>query len=180
VSSLAFSAFGAAAAICLGIVIMVSTSEGTVKLEFPDAAAVRQCTVAIDGNEIRIEKFNGGRSFGIGMHRVDQWIDLAGVDSPQSYDDFFDFQFSAVGDTLTLFANGQQLLRIQDSSHTGGNVGIGALGSGSFTDAALFIPSKASLVADNRELVGPFADAPALEELCTQLLAKEPDNLGLT
>ena len=96
--------------------------------------------------------FAGGRRFGIGKSVSGKFIGLIDGDSPQSRNDFFDFQFSAVGDTLTLSVDGKPLLVTHDSTLTAGTVGIGAtLGSGLFTDVAMFIPTKESLVADNRK-----------------------------
>ncbi|MGO8750100.1 MAG: SUMF1/EgtB/PvdO family nonheme iron enzyme [Thermoguttaceae bacterium] len=96
--------------------------------------------------------FNGGRRFGIGKFvSGKKYVDLIVRDSPQPCNDFVDFEFSAVGDTLTLSVNGQPLLVTHDSTHTAGTVLIGAfLGSGLFKDVAIFIPTKESLVADNR------------------------------
>ncbi len=71
VSSGVFSAFGgAAAAILLGIVVLVSTGEGTVKLEFADADSARQCSVAIDGNEIRLENLGEPIKLRPGKHQL--------------------------------------------------------------------------------------------------------------
>jgi hypothetical protein len=123
--------------------------------------------------------FNGGRWFGIGKWVTRTWINLAEVESPQSCNDFFDFQFSAVGDALTLSVNGRSLLHIHDSSNQAGTVAVGGRGSGLFTDVAIKIPTEASLVADNRQLAGPFADVPIMEDLCTHLLRKDPDNLAI-
>jgi serine/threonine protein kinase len=67
---LALAAGGAAAAIFLGIVFLVSTGEGTVKLEFADADAARQCTVSVDGNEIRIEKLVEPIKLRAGKHQL--------------------------------------------------------------------------------------------------------------
>jgi serine/threonine protein kinase len=54
---LAWSAVASAmaGAILMGIVFVVSTGKGTVRLEFSDAAAARQCTISIDAEDIRIE-----------------------------------------------------------------------------------------------------------------------------
>ena len=71
VSSAAVFLFGgAAAAILLGIVFLVSTGEGTVKLEFADAAAARQCSVSVDGNEIRIENLGEPIKLRAGKHQL--------------------------------------------------------------------------------------------------------------
>ena len=116
--------------------------------------------------------FNGGRSFGIGIacgkKLVDdnyRFADLATGNAPQSYDDFFDFAFSAVGDALTLSVNGKPLLQTHDSSLEMGTVAVGGVGSGLFKEVAIFIPSSDSLVADHRWPPGvpPLADEPFAE-----------------
>jgi hypothetical protein len=96
--------------------------------------------------------FNGGSRFGIGKSADGKWSDLKSGNSPQACDGFFEFGFSAIGDTLTLFVNGQPVVQTRDTSHTEGIVQVGGVGSGVFTDIELFIPSKESLVADNRKL----------------------------
>ena len=92
--------------------------------------------------------------------------------STQSCDDFFDFEFSAIGDELTLSVNGQPLLKAQDSSVVAGTEAVGAAGTGLFRDVALLIPTEASLVGDYRQLVGPFADPPKMDELFRSSLTK--------
>ena len=67
---LALAAGGAAAAIFLGVVFLVSTGKGTVKLEFADADAAKQCTVSIDGDEIRIEKLGEPIKLRPGKHQL--------------------------------------------------------------------------------------------------------------
>ena len=67
---LALAAGGAAAAIFFGIVFLVSTGEGTVKLEFADAEAAQQCTVSVDGNEILIEKLGEPIKLRPGRHQL--------------------------------------------------------------------------------------------------------------
>jgi len=132
-----------------------------------------------DGHYIAHFNSPGGRSFDIAKRydRGTKFVVLAHGDAPRSYDDFFDFEFSAVGDTLMLSVDGQPLLLAHDSSHTTGTVGVG--GNGLYRDVALFIPIKESLVADNRQLFGPFADPPAMDGLFTRLIRKEPDNVKL-
>jgi serine/threonine protein kinase/tetratricopeptide (TPR) repeat protein len=67
---LALAAGGAAAIILLGIVILVSTGKGTVKLEFADVEAARQCTVSIDGDEIRVENLGEPIKLRPGKHTL--------------------------------------------------------------------------------------------------------------
>ena len=121
----------------------------------------------------------GGPFCIVRFSRDNSHVRLAEVVAPETCDNSFDFRFSAVGDALTVFVNDKPLLRTHDSSLTDGTVEIGGDGDGSFTDVAIFIPTKESLIADNRELRGPFADPLVLEEACTRLLKKEPDNFAL-
>jgi tetratricopeptide (TPR) repeat protein len=51
---LLLAAGGGMASLLLGIVLVVSTGKGTVRLEFADAEAARQCTISIDGDVIRL------------------------------------------------------------------------------------------------------------------------------
>ena len=95
--------------------------------------------------------FSGGRRFGIGKVVGGKYVTLIMGDSSESCDDFFDFDFSSMGDTLTLSVNGQPLLITHDSSHSAGTVSVGGLGNGLFKDVAMFIPTRESLVADNRK-----------------------------
>ena len=95
--------------------------------------------------------FNGGRSFGVGRFIDGKWVNLKDGDAPQACDDFFDFRFSAIGDTLTLYVDNQPIVEVRDSSYAMGTVGVGGSGSGLFADVELFIPTKESLVADNRK-----------------------------
>ena len=95
--------------------------------------------------------FNGGRSFGISKRADGKLQDLKAGNSPQACNDFFEFGFSAFGDTLTLSVNGQAVVQTRDTSHTAGTIVIGGSGSGVFTDIEMFIPAKESLVADDRK-----------------------------
>ena len=61
---------GTLAAIFLGVIMMVSTGEGTVKLDFANAAAARQCAVSVDGNEIRIENLGEPIKLRAGKHQL--------------------------------------------------------------------------------------------------------------
>ena len=64
----------------------------------------------------------------------------------------FDFGFSAVGDSLTAFANGRPVLQAKDAAFSEGAVGIGTSQTDNlyFADVAMQIPNKASFVADRR------------------------------
>ena len=67
---IALAAGGAAAIVLLGIVILVTTGKGTVKLEFADAEAARQCTVSIDGDAIRLENLGEPIKLWSGEHTL--------------------------------------------------------------------------------------------------------------
>jgi serine/threonine protein kinase/tetratricopeptide (TPR) repeat protein len=67
---LALAAGAAAAAILLGILFTVSTGKGTVQLEFADAEAARQCTISIDGDELRIENLGEPIKLRPGKHQL--------------------------------------------------------------------------------------------------------------
>ena len=86
--------------------------------------------------------YNGFLSFGIGKTVDGKWSDLKRGNSSQPINGFFDFRFSASGETLTLFVNDQPLLQATDSSHATGTVGVGGNGVGQFMDVALFIPPR--------------------------------------
>lgn len=64
----------------------------------------------------------------------------------------FEFGFSAVGDVLTAFVNGQPVLQAKDATFPEGSIGIGTLRSNGlyFSDVAMLIPNKESFVADRR------------------------------
>ena len=81
---------------------------------------------------------------------------LAAGDSPQPPGEFFNFEFSAIGDMLTVSVDGQPLLVAHDTTHSEGMAAVGVCGgSGLFKDVAVRIPSKESLVADNRGPLPP-------------------------
>jgi hypothetical protein len=61
---------GAAAAVFLCIVMLISNGEGTVKLEFADAAAARRCAVSIDGDEIHIDNLGEPIKLRPGRHQL--------------------------------------------------------------------------------------------------------------
>ncbi len=64
--------------------------------------------------------------------------------------------FSVEGTTLTAFVDGQPVMHATDSALTEGTVGVGAIGNSKvyFSDIDLFIPSRASLVTDQRNSFG--------------------------
>lgn len=60
--------------------------------------------------------FNGGNWFGLWKRVGGKPIDLKSVRTPQSYRDYFEFAIAAVGDTLTVYVDGRQILQVKDSS----------------------------------------------------------------
>jgi hypothetical protein len=70
--------------------------------------------------------FNGGNWFGVGKGTPQGWRDLRDGRSRKVYNDWFEFKFSAVGDRLTVWADGEKVLSVRDSSYTSGSPGIGA------------------------------------------------------
>ena len=61
---------GAAAAVFLSIVMLISKGEGTVKLEFADNTVARQCAVSIDGDDIRIDNLGAPIKLRAGKHQL--------------------------------------------------------------------------------------------------------------
>src|SRR5262249_16648700 len=69
--------------------------------------------------------FNGHGHFGIGKSTFenDKWgfHHLQDYQAAETFDDeFFEFAFAALGDRLTVYANGKQILSVRDSSHQAG------------------------------------------------------------
>ena len=69
-SSGVFLAGAALTTVCLGIMLTITTNQGTVKLEFSDAAAARQAQVSVDGNAIRIENLGQPLTLRAGWHQL--------------------------------------------------------------------------------------------------------------
>ena len=59
-----------AGAILLGVVFVISANRGAVRLEFSDAAAARQCTISIDGDDIRVENLGEPIKLRPGKHQL--------------------------------------------------------------------------------------------------------------
>jgi hypothetical protein len=60
--------------------------------------------------------FNGGNWFGLWKRVGGKSIDLKSVRTPQSYRDYFEFAIAAVGDTLTVYVDGRQIMQVKDAS----------------------------------------------------------------
>ena len=120
--------------------------------------------------------------WGIGKMENHKWIDLVIRDAREPYDGFIDVEFSAVGDTLTLSVNGKPLLQSHDSSQTAGKAGISGGEVTLFTDVAMLIPTKESLVADNRRPPGqqpPPGVVPFDEKKAKSLQSDAASRLGM-
>jgi serine/threonine protein kinase/tetratricopeptide (TPR) repeat protein len=64
-------ALGAAlAAAYFAVTMLISTDEGTVKLDFPSAEAAKSVAISVDGNEIRIEKPGEPIKLHAGRHQI--------------------------------------------------------------------------------------------------------------
>jgi len=64
-------------------------------------------------NEVAVW-FNGGDYFGIGKSIDGSWKELAYCHLSETYDDFFEFAFVAVGDRLVAYVNGRKILEARD------------------------------------------------------------------
>ena len=82
--------------------------------------------------------YSGGRTFGIGKNvranGKDQWAQLATGRSSKPYSDFFEFAFKAEDDLLTIEADGEEVVRVLDTTHDR----AGALTFGAFQGEGLF------------------------------------------
>jgi hypothetical protein len=67
--------------------------------------------------------FDGGRVFGMGQHKG-KWVNFMGVALPREYKDFFEMTFAALGETLAVFVDGQQIMEYRDSHPESGEPGI--------------------------------------------------------
>ena len=86
--------------------------------------------------------FNGGDWFGIGKSS-DGWKDLVDWHAPTDFEDFFEFAFSAIGDTLTIYADGKLIGEVRDSDYRGGSLLIAAVrGRSLFQNVEIMILDK--------------------------------------
>jgi len=61
----------------------------------------------------------------------------------RKYDDGFEFGFSAIGDTLTVFANRKPIAQMRDSTYKEGQLGMGTWqGAALFRDVEVQILKK--------------------------------------
>ncbi len=72
------------------------------------------------------DKFN---RFGIGKHASGPWEDLHVKFTKQDHTEFFQWAVAAVGDRLTVYADGKTILDVRDSSHAFGLPSLGVLNS---------------------------------------------------
>jgi serine/threonine protein kinase len=88
--------------------------------------------------------FNGGDWFGIykggkGPNKLAQWH------APINYDGYFEFAFSAVGETLTIYADGNRIGDVRDPDYRLGSLRIGARrGQSVFKDVEIMILDKSA------------------------------------
>ena len=86
--------------------------------------------------------FNGGNWFGMfkggdGKNDLGQWH------TPNRFDDVFEFAFSAVGETLTIYVNGKRIGEARDTDYRRGGLSIGALrGRSLFQNVEIMILDK--------------------------------------
>jgi hypothetical protein len=74
--------------------------------------------------------FSGEDSFNAGKNQEKKWKGLINTHGPKKYDGFFEMEVTAIGDTLTLKADGQTIGSAQDNSIASGSFGIlGAKGT---------------------------------------------------
>ncbi|MBN2580034.1 MAG: DUF1080 domain-containing protein [Pirellulales bacterium] len=116
--------------------------------------------------------FNGGNNFGIlknNYHKTKtqaRFVDLAGTFVTKSYKDFFEYEFRAIDDMLTVLVDGEIILQVRDDSFSSGYAYIGSHRCTSeFAKVEIFIPDEESLIADNRPGIWqwPEEDRPGAE-----------------
>ena len=113
--------------------------------------------------------FAGGHSFGILKWNDDgRKIDLGEWRAPANFEDRFEFAFSAVGDVLTIYAEGKRIGEVRDADYRLGALEIGAYrGRSLFQDVEIMILDKAVPSTDelhgieNQELSPKSASAAA-------------------
>jgi len=101
--------------------------------------------------------FNGGNWFGIYKTGVGPKGDLKQWHAPTNFDDYFEFAFSAVGETLTVYADGKRIGEIRDPDYRLGYLRIGATGGRSlFQDVEIMILDKSVPSTDEKGFVPLF------------------------
>ncbi len=101
--------------------------------------------------------FNGGNWFGIfkggeGRKDLRQWH------TPTNFDDYFEFAFSAVGETLTVYVDGKRTGEARDADYRLGSLSIQALrGRSLFQNVEIMILDKSAPSTDKRLV--PLFDA---------------------
>ncbi len=100
--------------------------------------------------------FNGGNWFGI-LKWSDGLKDLGQWRAPTNFDDFFEFAFSAVGEMLTIYADGKRIGQVRDPDYRLGSLSVGALlGKSWFQDVEIMILEKPSLPTGDTGFVPLF------------------------
>jgi hypothetical protein len=71
--------------------------------------------------------FNGGNWIGIMKWSEGQQVDLRQWRAPTNFDDYFEFAFSAVGEMLTIYADGKRIGEVRDPDYRPGFLAIKAM-----------------------------------------------------
>jgi hypothetical protein len=70
--------------------------------------------------------FNGGNWFGVGKWLSGKYVDIKHGRSKRRFDGQFEFKFAAIGDQLTVWADGEVVVQAVDRTYTEGAAGFGA------------------------------------------------------
>jgi predicted Ser/Thr protein kinase len=103
--------------------------------------------------------FNGGDWFGLGKQQEGSWSNLTHFHHVQVFDDYFELTLAAVGNSLTLYANGKKLREVFDDSSDSGYLCISATGGRSFfKDVEIMIldPAKERQVSADVDPTGKW------------------------
>jgi hypothetical protein len=80
--------------------------------------------------------------------------DLGQWHAPTNFDDYFEFAFSAVGEMLTVYANGKRVGEVRDPDYRLGSISIGAYrGQSLFQDVQIMILDKSVPSTDDKGFV---------------------------
>jgi hypothetical protein len=151
------AATGAAGARVVNGAIEVNNQKMTHSLQGRDMV-IRARVKKLDGANLTLDLrsradtrytafYNGADSFGIGKSLNRQFTNLTNVRARQAPGDFFLMTFRAVGNTLTLEVEGQEIARAVDGDIESGSPGIGARGGRSlFKDVEGYVSDEKGVV----------------------------------
>ena len=89
--------------------------------------------------------FSGGNSFGVFKWSEGSKGDLLTCRTANNFDDYFEFAFSAVGELLSIYVDGQRIAEVRDADYRPGSLGIATRGGQSlFQDVEIMILDKES------------------------------------